>query len=89
MLLIDTIETEEDLDKEQAVLDEFLDTVSDLTIRLHALIDTGSGPKPCDDYKVMEKRFARLQKFPTDVDEAVTGLTPTDTLPFINLLLLS
>ena len=79
LLLVDTIENEEELDREQAVLDEFLDIVSDLTIRLNALMSADNGPKHCDDHKVMEKRLGRLQKCLTDVTDAVASLTATDT----------
>ena len=60
MALVDTIDDEESLATEQAVLDEFLHTVEDLGTRLQTLIDSADKPKQADELKVLTRRLSRL-----------------------------
>ena len=81
MSLVDTIDGEETLATEQAVLDELLDSVEDLAIRLQTLIDSASADKPkqVNECEVIAKRLGHLQKCLTTVDEAIKTLTSRET----------
>ena len=68
--LIDAINEEEELEAEQAALDELLDTSEELA----AVIDSADKLSPDDEYKVLTQRLARLQRSLAPVDEALTVL---------------
>ena len=77
--LIDTIDGEETLATEQAVLDELLDSVEDLATRIQNLIDSADKPKQVDERKVIAKRLGRLQKCLNTVDESIKTLASHKT----------
>jgi len=72
--LIDAINDEEELEAEQAVLDELLDTSEELASRIQTVIDSADKLSPEDEYKVLTQRLARLQRSLAPVDEALTSL---------------
>ena len=66
--LIDAINEEEELEAEQAVLDELLDTSEELAARIQTVIDSADKLSPDDEYKVLTQRLL------APVDEALTAL---------------
>ncbi|XP_064396489.1 uncharacterized protein LOC135343413 [Halichondria panicea] len=71
MSLVDAIE---ELETEQAVLDELLDTSEDLAARIQAVIDSNDKLSPDDEYRGVTRRLARLQRSLAPIDDALKTL---------------
>ncbi len=80
MSLVDAIDTDEELEAEQTVLDELLDTSEDLAARIQTVIDSNDKLSPDDEYRGVTRRLARLQR---PVDDALT--TPSQRWRVVNI----
>ena len=80
LALIDLLETEDDLTKEQAVLDEHAEIVDDLLTRVDLLINSSTVTKEHETRRIVTKRLQRLQGSLSAIRDQVTKLetTPED-----------
>ncbi len=74
MSLVDAIEADEELETEQVVLDELLDTSDELAARIQAVIDSNDKLSPNDEYRGLTRRLARLQRSLAPIDDALKAL---------------
>ena len=76
--IIDLLDEEEDLQREQETLDGHDDDVAQLSVRIQKLIDTSSSSNS-DQHKVASKRLRHLEKGISSTRDAITVLRPDDS----------
>ena len=73
--VVDVLDKDEDLAKEQEVLDEHDDTIAELAIRIQKLISICSAPSDPNPRKIQSQRLARLEKSLSTVCEEIKTLS--------------
>ena len=79
--LIDLIDDEETLQKEQSTLDEHDDFVAELAVRIQQLINVCTPPSDASPRKIASRRLSHLQKSLSSIHTAIASLSkgPDDT----------
>ena len=87
MALIDAIEDEGELDKEQGILDDHDDDVTDLTIRLNRIISTHPSVGESGEIKTARKRLSHLQNSAFLIRDAISEHATAETEATIDVCL--
>ena len=87
LALIDAIEDEGELDKEQGILDDHDDDVTDLTIRLNRIISTHPSVGESGEIRTARKRLSHLQNSAFLIRDAISEHTTAEAEATIDVCL--